>query len=199
MAAPQHALRLMMRAALALLLALLFASPAAAHTLRVFARIDGGTVSGYGFFVGGGRPHSAAWTATMADAPLAAGETDAEGRFTFPMPHPVTGDVRVVVDTREGHIASATLPAGRFGPDGLAAPEAPVTNDAVEGGKSAPVSPPAGEIAAMVDAAVSRQVAPLLERIEAMDARRHFTDILSGLFLIMGLAGAGLWALGRRR
>jgi nickel transport protein len=51
----------------------------------------------------------------------------------------------------------------------------------------------------LVEAAVQRQVAPLLERIEMMDDRLRFTDVMSGIFLIIGLAGIGLWARGRRR
>ena len=38
----------------------------------------------------------------------------------------------------------------------------------------------------------------LLERIEAMDSRLRYTDMMSGLFLIAGLAGMVLWALGRK-
>jgi nickel transport protein len=39
----------------------------------------------------------------------------------------------------------------------------------------------------------------VLARIEEMDARLRFADVLSGLFFILGLAGMALWALGRRR
>ncbi len=57
----------------------------------------------------------------------------------------------------------------------------------------------ASETADLVSAAVQRQVEPLLERIEQMDARMRFTDIISGIFLIVGLAGMGLWARGLKR
>lgn len=80
-----------MRRALLLLLALLLAGPAAAHSLRLFAKVEGREVSGYGFFVGGGRPHGAGWSARMAGLPLAQGETDAEGGFRFEVPEAVTG------------------------------------------------------------------------------------------------------------
>ncbi|WP_246161855.1 hypothetical protein [Segnochrobactrum spirostomi] len=50
-----------------------------------------------------------------------------------------------------------------------------------------------------MDAAVQRQIEPLMEQIEAMDSRLRFTDVISGLFLILGLAGMGLWANGRRK
>ena len=58
--------------------------------------------------------------------------------------------------------------------------------------------PEATQLAALVESAVQRQVEPLLERIEQMDNRLRFTDIMSGIFLIIGLAGIGLWARGRK-
>ena len=59
-------------------------------------------------------------------------------------------------------------------------------------------APASEETALLVEAAVQRQVEPLLERIEAMDSRLRYTDMMSGLFLIAGLAGMVLWALGRK-
>jgi nickel transport protein len=50
-----------------------------------------------------------------------------------------------------------------------------------------------------MELAVERAVAPLMAQIEEMDARMRLTDILSGLFLIAGLAGMALWATGRRK
>jgi nickel transport protein len=183
--------------ALALALALATVGPAAAHKLKVFATVEGDAVTGYAFFIGGGRARGTPWTATSADAPLASGATDAEGRFRFTPPSPVTAAITVTVDTREGHIASATLPASRFAGADAAEPVPP------------PVEPPArpvpseaeppSDTAALVEVAVQREVAPLLERLEEMDSRLRFTDILSGIFLIIGLAGIGLWARSRSR
>ncbi|SNS90528.1 nickel transport protein [[Luteovulum] sphaeroides subsp. megalophilum] len=224
-----------MRRALLLLLALLLAGPAAAHSLRLFAKVEGRKVSGYGFFVGGGRPRGADWSARMAGLPLAQGETDAEGGFRFEVPEAVTGDVVIALDTGEGHMARVTLPPERFGgvpvPSGAiplkaggpalpAAEEPPSAPAPTENSPSAPaptkeplsaLSPtkealaptedaPSPEVLrAIVSQAVEAEVAPLLERIEQMDARMRVTDIVSGLFLIFGGAGIALWARGRRR
>ena len=192
----------MLRIVSGILVAIFIVTPAAAHSLRVFAKVEGRTVAGYGFFVGGGRPQGAMWTATMDDATLFAGRTDEAGGFAFQVPGRVTHDVVVVIDTGEGHVASVRLAPARFG--AIGAPAAPSGSAALEA--AAPEAsagalrqPPSPDVAALVDAAVARQVAPLLERLEAMDARMRFTDIVSGLFLILGLAGAGLWALGGRR
>jgi nickel transport protein len=181
----------MIRLLLPLLLALAFIGPAQAHKLKVFATVEGGEVKGYAFFIGGGRAAQTAWVARdAAGAPFASGTTDGEGRFAFPAPQPPT-DATVTVDTREGHVASMTLPASRFGGRAVAAAPALPTDG------STTIDPDA-RLAALVEAAVQRQVAPLLERIEQLDSRLRYADILSGIFLILGLAGIGLWARGRR-
>ncbi len=184
--------------ALVLLLALLLAGPAAAHSLRLFAKVEGREVSGYGFFVGGGRPRGADWSARMAGLPLAQGQTDAEGGFRFELPEAVTGDVVIALDTGEGHMARVTLPPERFG-------GAPVPAGAIPLRAGGPALPAAEEplsaqaLRAIVSQAVEAEVTPLRERIERMDARMRVTDIVSGLFLILGGAGIALWARGRRR
>lgn len=199
--------RLVVSAALVLALA----APAAAHKLKVFAAVQGNAVTGYAFFIGGGRAQGTSWVAKDAQgAVLAEGETDDEGRFRFVRPASVTSAITVTVDTHDGHIASATLVASRFGAiaGAAAAPATSVaseanepvgmpTSDAASGVPSSGLSKEAAT--ALVEAAVQRQVKPLLERIEQMDDRLRFTDILSGVFLIIGLAGIGLWVRARTR
>lgn len=195
----------MKRFAVALVIVLAAVSPAAAHKLKVFAAVEGQAVRGYAFFIGGGRPEGSAWVAKdAAGARIADGTTDAQGRFAFDLPAAVSGDVTVTVDTHEAHIASVRLAAARLR-GAAAAPAAPGTPASAAPAVPATAAPAAGaarddaQLATLVSAAVQREVEPLLERIEVMDARLRFTDILSGLFLIIGLAGIGLWARGRRR
>lgn len=193
----------MIRLLLPLLLALALAGPAQAHRLKVFATVEGMEAKGYAFFIGGGRAEQTPWVAKdAAGSRIAEGMTDGEGRFAFPVSPPPTSDITVTVDTREGHTASATLSAARFGTIAMAATAtpsaAPATGPASGGDRAAPVVSDA-RIAALLETAVQRQVEPLLERIEQMDSRLRFTDMLSGVFLILGLAGMGLWARGRRR
>lgn len=175
-----------MRGAAGLLaVALLVATPAHAHKLKVFATKDGQAVSGYAFFVGGGRPEGSAWTARDAQGRLLAeGTTDPEGRFAFVLPGGA-GPVTVTVDAHDAHVASTTLATATIG---AAVPAPP----------PGPAAPGDDRLAALVEAAVARQVAPLLERIEEMDARLRYVDMLSGIFLIGGLAGLLMWARGRR-
>lgn len=188
----------MTRLPLAVFLALAAVQPALAHKLKVFATAEGDTVTGYAFFIGGGRAAGAKWSAVEGrDTPLAAGRTDDRGGFSLVPPQPVTADIGITVDTEEGHIAFAVLPAARFG-GAAAAPAAAETVAATAPATPAtPVVAP-DEIGRIVDAAVQRQVEPLLERIEEMDSRLRIVDILSGVFLIVGLAGTTLWARGRK-
>ncbi|MGA0598217.1 cobalamin biosynthesis protein CbiL [Enterovirga sp. CN4-39] len=170
--------------------------PAMAHKLKVFAAAEGRTVRGYAFFVGGTRPRGVAWTATDATGGrLADGRTDDEGRFSFDIPADDLSDVTIAVDTGDAHVASVVLPAGRLGP----APAHPASSAAAAaaGAVAAPQASPE-EIASMVETAIQRQIEPLLERIEQMDSRLRFTDVLSGILFIVGLAGIGLWARARR-
>ncbi|MCX5479072.1 cobalamin biosynthesis protein CbiL [Kaistia geumhonensis] len=183
------------RPLLVLAVFLSLALPAEAHKLKVFAAVEGRSVHGYAFFIGGGRPEGSAWVAKdAAGAEIASGTTDAEGRLAFDLPATSSSDVTVTVDTHEAHIASATLAARTIG--AADAGEAPTP------ARPAPAAPRMTEdarLAALVAAAVERGTEPLQERIELMDSRLRFADILSGVFLIIGLAGIGLWARGRRR
>jgi nickel transport protein len=175
----------------------MMALPAAAHRLKVFATVEGDAVTGYAFFIGGGRAMDTPWIAKYADgSEIGSGKTDGEGKFRVVPPKPVVSDITITVDTREGHIASAVVAATRFTGGGGALTTAPAP-----GAGPAPTPEPAAPSGAItaesVEAAVQRQIEPLLERIEEMDSRLRFTDALSGIFLIVGAAGIFLWA--RRR
>jgi nickel transport protein len=175
-----------------LLMALLAAlpGPAFAHKLKVFATLKQGEITGYAFFVGGGRPNGVPFEiGTAAGDRLAAGRTDAEGGFHWTAPGP--GDYVVTVNAEDGHVATASIPAARF--DTAAAPPAPPS---VSASPALKPSPPAADIEALVTAAVQREILPLREEIEAMDSRLRLTDIVSGVFLILGAAGGVLWLRG---
>lgn len=161
---------------LAVLLALTFASPAAAHAIKVFAAAGTDSVTGYAFFVGGGRAKGAAWSASdEADKEFASGKTDSSGGFEVAVPAGIA-TVTVTVNTGEGHVGAASVQMLDR-----------------SGSGTAQVDP------ALIEAAVARAVAPLEAQITEMRARMRFTDMLSSLFLIAGLAGMALWALGRRK
>lgn len=169
---------------------------ATAHSLRLFAKVDAGQINGYAFFIGGGRPSDVNWVAKMNNQTVARGKTDTNGGYHFAVPAPVTGDVVITVDTGEGHIATTRLVPARFdlslstATDGQSPAAVIASNGA---------TPDTRVTERIVEEAVERQVGPLLERIEAMDTRMRLTDVISGIFLIIGLAGIGLWIRSRGR
>ncbi|MFZ2871412.1 carboxypeptidase-like regulatory domain-containing protein [Zavarzinia sp.] len=175
------------RLILALLVLAATASPAAAHRLKLFATIEDGRIAGYAFFIGGGRPEGAAIIIRGADGQeLYRGATDAEGRFAWTPP--AAGTFVVTADSRDGHVAEVRLGAERFTPPPSPAPDQaamPATDTAA--------------IEAAVDRAVARQIRPLLEAYDEAEGRLRFNDIMGGIGMIIGLAGAALWATSRRR
>ncbi|MFG1357428.1 cobalamin biosynthesis protein CbiM [Xanthobacter pseudotagetidis] len=215
MRAPRAGLRFAL-AALAVALAPL---PAAAHRLKVFATVEGNAVSGYAFFVGGGRP-GGAHVAFRDAAGRTLGEavTDADGAFAFTPARPEA--ITVVVDAGDGHAAEAGVAADRFATAAISAPiPAPPAGEA---GASAPapasvaagadatssassltgrgpaaVCDPAA-LAGLVETAVARQIRPLLEAEAEAEGRVRFNDVMGGIGMIVGLAGAALWASSRR-
>lgn len=175
--------------------------PASAHRLKAFATVEDGAVSGYGFFVGGGRARGAAVTVRDgAGRELYRGETDAEGRFAWRPP--AAADYTVIIDTREGHVAEARVSASRFGAAAEQAGQALATGGAANAAAAASAGPSAAnadapELERRIEAAVARQIRPLLERIETLDARLRLSDVVAGLCAIFGLAGIALWVFGR--
>ncbi|NJL09182.1 MAG: carboxypeptidase regulatory-like domain-containing protein, partial [Methylacidiphilales bacterium] len=97
---------------LALLLCLMTAGPAEAHRLKLFVTVEGDTLSGYAFFIGGGRPQGVAVTIRdAANAVVHRSMTDDAGGFAWRAAPP--GAYTVSVDTGDGHAVSETIPADR--------------------------------------------------------------------------------------
>ena len=185
--------------AIAVLMSL--ASAANAHRLKVFATVEAGAITGYGFFVGGGRPRGSAVIIRDANGQeVFKGETDEEGRFAWRPPSP--SDFTISVDTREGHMAEARIPANRFSTEAgtpvQVAPAIAPTAAAKPDDAAGACQPRAPDMNALVESAVSRQVRPVLERLEAMDGSLQLRDIVSGICMIFGLAGIALWIVSRK-
>ena len=175
---------------------MLVAGPAHAHRLKVFATVADGVISGYAFFVGGGRPRGAVLVITDGTgAEVNRGTTGDGGTFSWRPPAP--GLFKISVDAGDGHVATATLGQERLGggvpappPGGatVAAPECPAADPGL-----------AALVEQAVDRAVAREVRPLLEGFAAAEDRIRFSDVVGGLGAILGLAGLGMWLSARRR
>lgn len=197
-------------AIVAMLACLTFA--AEAHRLKLFATVEDGVVQGYGFFIGGGRPSEAQLLIrNKAGVELYRGPTGRDGSFTFKPA--AASELFLTIDAGDGHVADAHIAADRF-PEGgsldavgtaqaageILAPTATPADGGPPGTASARTQE---ELVALVDRsvdrAVSRQIAPLLEAYAQADGRARFTDVVSGIAMIIGLAGLLMWARSRRR
>ncbi len=181
---------------LGLILALLFvATPASAHRLKLFATLESGTISGYAFFVGSGRAHGAAISVKEASGKeIATLTTDDNGAYSYKTPAPQT--YHLTANTGDGHIADAVIDAARFGGASTPDPENADDDDADSSAPAAALSQ--AQIERAVDAAVARQVKPLIEAYELAEGRTRFNDIMGGIGMIIGLAGLAMWASARR-
>lgn len=201
----------MIRLLVALVALLAVAIPAQAHRLKLFATVEAGSLSGYAFFVGGGRAAGVRLTISDRDGHLLhGGETDADGGFRFAPDRPTA--LVIAVDTGDGHIAETSVDADRFATSAVSPP--PAATVSTISPEAAP--PPAAEsrpldlsaaaearIAALVEAstarAVAAQIRPLLEAHAASEGRARFNDIVSGSGMIVGLCGLAAWGFSRRR
>jgi nickel transport protein len=186
-----------MRSFVALMLAMVLGlgavSPALAHKLKVFATAIGDTVEGRVYFVGGGAGIGVPVTLTNSSGEVVAtGRTEApDGSFALSLPY--RDDFTVSADAQDGHVGSFTLSAARLAET---LPVRPGTDLTVPGVAAAPsVAEPANAAAvstAAVEVAVARQLAPLLDEIDALRSAIGFRDIVGGVGFILG--GFGLWA-----
>lgn len=217
----------MTRLMLTIALILVGVTGAQAHSLVVYATVEGSSVSGYGFFVGGGRPEGALVRAvTDQGDEVFRGETDGDGGFTFPVETPAT--LTIIVDLRDGHMARTTIEASRFAqPDRIGEPLPAISEAAVEvtfeslpPGESPPpvaegepeadgfsrpepVALAAEDLRTMIDQsvrdAVASQIRPLLAAHQAAESRIRINDVLGGIGMIVGVTGIVLWVSARRR
>lgn len=174
------------RALPVLLLATAFAlalpCAASAHGLRLSLQAEAEGLRGQALYSDGtpARGEAAALFAA-ADAgdarPLAQTQTDADGRFRFPLA--AAGSYRVVVEGEEGHRSEATADWTPLPRPGEAAGQ--------------------GADTAAVAAAVRAELAPLREDVARLDARIRLADLVGGVGIVIGLAGGLAWWRARRR
>ena len=166
------------------------ALPAEAHRLKLFAQVTGETIAGYGFYIGGGRPEGADLVvATPNGKEVSRLKTGTDGGFSFTPPTP--GRYRLTLSGGDGHLATVDVST-----DGT-----PTAGQAVKMTTSPTATLPDNldaRIAQAVDAAVARQIRPLLEAYDAADGRVRFNDLIGGLGWIVGLAGLWAWFRSRR-
>ena len=196
-----------------LLVVLLGGGFAYAHKIRIFATVEGTTITGSVFFPGGGKARGATVQVFGPDgARLGEATTDEQGEFTFQTTRQC--DHKLVVQTPDGHRAECLVKAAEL--TGAPVPEAatgPPEAEAATAGEdepedkavgerrepTAPLALSRAELQGVVERAVSKQVNPLREDLDSLKEKRRFQDILGGIGYILGLAGITFYFLGTRK
>jgi len=201
---------------------LLMATPAWAHKIYLHAEAVGQKVQGRAYFRGGAPAQQSKLEVFLPDGrKLLETKTDANGEFAFQAPSRC--DYRLVVDTGDGHGAEYTLPAADLPeslpplekatlppaekaqnpPDEKSPPTAHQKPASRESGQVLPQEKTragaADPLPEWIEQAVHRQIAPLARKIEQMEDRIRWSDVLGGIGYIIGLTGMGFYLLGMRR
>lgn len=179
---------------------LLGATPALAHTIKVFAAAAGERIEGRVYFAGGGPARNVAVQAESRDGRLLGStRSDDDGRFALAVRERI--DHVIVADSGDGHVARTTIAAASLSaglPSGLpgSPPETGAATVSVAPGTAAPL-PPGWED--RIAAAIAAQITPLREQLADHEDQVRLRDILGGLGYILGLAGLALWLKAPRR
>lgn len=191
---------------LAILSVWVWAAPALAHRVLVFAYTEGDRLHTESKFVPDTpvRQGQVQVLEQQTGKVLLTGQTDDQGKCSFQIPPEAAAqkmDLKIVVTAAMGHrgewllkadsyvpgakaATAAPPPAAATGPAALPAPAAP-------GAQAAPVDRQLLE--EVVNQALARQLAPLKEMLTAAQVRQpSLPDIIGGIGYIMGLFG--LWA-----
>ncbi|MGE4299178.1 MAG: hypothetical protein AB7E47_14265 [Desulfovibrionaceae bacterium] len=193
--------------------ALLWAHPAQAHRLNVFAYAEGDAIFLESSF-NSGRPAMGA-TVTLTDETsgdvLATGETDDKGACSMPIPAKAREgrlDLEVVVDAGGGHKGSWPLAAAEYlGADAAATAAAPPMDADAAPRNDAPAQVATGGVPAMdeavlarvVEAAVEKKIAPMRAMLmEAQMAGPGVAEVVGGIGWIFGLMGVAAYMKSRR-
>ena len=176
---------------------------AQAHKLKVFATAVGADISGYAYFVPGGRAQEASVTVQLPNGQVVETlHTNVNGEFSFHATN--AADHSILVDAGDGHEASYTVRASEISADiqavAAALPPARATDvPTAVASNPAPAAATSIDIGPVVEQAVARQLRPLREQIDAWQEKIWFHDVLGGLGYIIGIAGLFYGLTGTRR
>lgn len=182
----------------AILVVLPGTAPALAHKLKVFATAIGAGVEGRVYFVGGGAALDVpvALTDSTGTVTATARTQSPDGSFVLTLPY--RDDFTLTADAQDGHVAAFSLRSNRLSDTLPSAPHAIVAD--AQSAAQAPAPPEAsrGSNIDAIEQAVARQIAPLADQVDTMQATIGVRDVVGGIGYILGIFG--LWALfaGRR-
>ena len=184
---------------------LVFAPPAAAHKVSIFAWVEGNVVYTQSKFMGNRIPKSARIEVLdAAGKRLLEGITDSDGKFSFNAPY--RGDLKIILHAGAGHQASWNLGADDFSVDSAtrSASDSPLPNPDRHARKND--QPPAAnaltekKVAEIVTGLLRKEIEPLKEMIaDTMQTTPSFRDVFGGIGYIIGLVGVAAYVRSRRK
>jgi len=179
----------------------LSAAGAEAHSIYIFAFPEGTRIYTNSYFGGKAKVRGGQVSmTTVSGEVLATAQTDDQGEACFERPEPVQ-DLLFIVEASGGHRAEFKLPAVEL--TGL--PEN------LTGRESSAEQPPATIAASDLSAGcpelltsddLHKALSPIMLKLAEMESAQNSSvtlkDIIGGLGWLIGLAGAALWASGRK-
>lgn len=171
--------------------AAVWAAPASAHKVSVFAWVEGDTVQTQSKFSGGRYVNGGLIEVYGPTGDkLLEGRTDDQGRFGFTVPQ--RSDLRVVLSAGSGHANHWIVRAAELEAEPAAnrPPPSPPAMPAATGAPTDPTESPCldpSALEALIRTQLEKELAPL--RAEVAEQAWGLRDILSGIGYILGLMG----------
>ncbi|NIQ89708.1 MAG: hypothetical protein GWN93_11925 [Deltaproteobacteria bacterium] len=170
-----------------------------AHKVNVFAWVEGDTVFVEGYFPGGKKSRdSLVEVFNPAGTKLLEGRTNETGEFSFKIPERT--DLKIVLTASMGHKNDFTLSASDLEGPGSLPSSVPAKKHAHRVGESVPVSNDIHQLETIIDEALDRKLAPVIELIR--DTRKEgptISQIVGGIGYIFGLFGLVMYLKSRNK
>lgn len=185
------------RPLIVMLLALNFSATALAHKVNMFAFVEGNEVFVEGYFTDGVKPkHSPVTVYDATGQQLLAGQTNDEGQYSFTPP--IKDQLRITINAGEGHMAEYVLSKQELLGNDLAEsqPEMAKTDMNIAPATTGQVSQ--AELKNLVQVAVGQALRPVMRSLSELKERRTISDIIGGIGIIMGIAGAFFYVQARK-
>ncbi|WP_156921469.1 hypothetical protein [Desulfovibrio inopinatus] len=198
-----------------LMLGIVLVSPAHAHKVRVFAYMEGNDVIAETAFSGGSPAKGAHIIAFDAatDAELAAGETNSDGIWRFPLPESAqnaTKGIRIVLNVGEGHRGEWLLEPSEYLTTSVSPSDTavPVPQTTATPSTPAPAASIASNGTTLDEAELTRVLGSLLDQklspikrqlLQLEDPGPSFKDIVGGIGFLVGIAGIVAYLRSRKK
>ena len=170
-------------------------APLSAHTLRLFASVEGERIVGYGYFNGSSRAVHVPFAVNAPDGePLYSGVTDDLGQFAFIATRRV--DHRIRINSGDGHAADFTVSAAEL-PEvlhptmGVASDRGQEQGRQEQGPSSGFAKQSTSEVPlqSIADETAARQIRLLREQLDSYHNTIWWHDVIGGIGYIIGIAG----------